>query len=201
MDDIFLKKIYLCPSIMKEVNQSKSQDRLGFNIKNRDLTAFHELYNTCFLPLQHYAMRYLYDWKEAEDMVQNAFISLWANTDKYDANQPIFNYLLGIIRNNCLLYLRNLKIQDKHQDKLIETILFSNIEESEVEKDMYKRLQQILNLLPEKQREVVMLHIVEKKKIKEIAQQMNIAETTVKTHFKRAMTILRNNLKFILFAI
>ena len=49
--------------------------------------------------------------------------------------------------------------------------------------------------------EVVLLHIVEKKKIKEIATQMDIAETTVKTHFKRAMAILRNNLKLVLFGV
>ena len=109
--------------------------------------------------------------------------------------------MTGIIRNNCLLYLRNLKIQDKHQDKLIETILFSNVEEPDIDEDMHKRLQQVLELLPDKQREVVMQHIVEKKKIKDIAKQMDVAETTVKTHFKRAMTILRNNLKFILFAV
>ncbi len=186
---------------MKETNQFQSLDRLGLKIKNRDLEAFHELYNTCFLPLQHYAMRYLYDWKEAEDMVQDAFLSLWTNTDRYNAEQPIFNYMAGIIRNNCLLHLRNLKIQDRHRDKLIETILFSNIEEPEIDEDIHKRLQQVLELLPDKQLEVVMQHIVEKKKIKYIAKQMNIAETTVKTHFKRAMSILRNNLKFILFAI
>ncbi len=186
---------------MKEIGQFQSIDSLGLKIKNRDLEAFHELYNTCFVPLQHYAMRYLYDWKEAEDMVQDAFLSLWANTDRYDARQSIFNYMTGIIRNNCLLYLRNLKIQDKHQDKLIETILFSNVEEPDIDEDMHKRLQQVLELLPDKQREVVMQHIVEKKKIKDIAKQMDIAETTVKTHFKRAMTILRNNLKFILFAV
>lgn len=59
---------------MKETGQFQSIDSLGLKIKNRDLEAFHELYNTCFVPLQHYAMRYLYDWKEAEDMVQDAFL-------------------------------------------------------------------------------------------------------------------------------
>lgn len=177
------------------------KDKLGLRIKKRDLTAFHELYETSFLPLQHYAMRYLYDWKEAEDLVQDAFLSLWSNTQKYDEEQPVFYYLLGMIRNNCLNYLRSLEIQCKHQDKIIEAILFSSIEEPEIDEDIHKRLNYILDLLPEKQREVVLLHIVEKKKIKEIAEQMDIAETTVKTHFKRAMIILRNNLKLILFGI
>lgn len=186
---------------MARINKSIGEDKLGSRIKKRDLDAFHELYKISFLPLQHYAMRYLYDWKQAEDVVQDAFLSLWSHPEKYDDQQPVFNYLLGIIRNNCLNYLRDLDIQCKHQDKIIEAMLFSCIEDPEIDEDIHERLKAVLDTLPEKQREVVLLHIVEKKKIKEIATQMDIAETTVKTHFKRAMAILRNNLKFVLFGI
>lgn len=186
---------------MAKANQFIEEDKLGERIKKRDLDAFHELYKISFLPLQRYAMRYLYDWKQAEDLVQDAFLSLWDNLERYDEKQPVFYYMLGIIRNNCLNYLRDLDIHIKHQDKIIEAMLFSGIEDSEIDKDIHQRLKAILETLPEKQKEVVLLHIVEKKKIKEIAAEMNIAETTVKTHFKRAMTILRNNLKFILFGI
>ena len=168
---------------MARIEQYIEKSNLGLRIKKRDLDAFHELYKTSFLPLQHYAMRYLYDWKQAEDLVQDAFLSLWDHLERYDEKQPVFYYMLGIIRNNCLNYLRDLEIQGKHQDKI------------------HERLKTILDTLPEKQKEVVLLHIVEKKKIKEIATQMDIAETTVKTHFKRAMAILRNNLKLVLFGV
>ena len=173
---------------MARIEQYIEKSNLGLRIKKRDLDAFHELYKTSFLPLQHYAMRYLYDWKQAEDLVQ-------------DEKQPVFYYMLGIIRNNCLNYLRDLEIQGKHQDKIIEAMLFSGIEDPEIDEDIHERLKTILDTLPEKQKEVVLLHIVEKKKIKEIATQMDIAETTVKTHFKRAMAILRNNLKLVLFGV
>ncbi|MBC5621535.1 RNA polymerase sigma factor [Butyricimonas hominis] len=183
------------------MDEFSKKDELGSRIKKRDVKAFHELYRTSFRPLQHYAMRYLYDWKEAEDIVQEAFLSLWSHPERYDEKQSVSYYLLGIVKNKCMNYLRNLDIQYKHQDKIIEAMLFSNIEDPEIDEDIHERLNRILELLPDKQREVVLLHIVEKKKIKEIAEQMDIAETTVKTHFKRAMTILRNNLKFILFGI
>ena len=186
---------------MATINRFIGEDKLGFRIKKGDLDAFHELYKTSFLPLQQYAMRYLYDWKQAEDVVQDAFLSLWSNSERYDEKQPVFYYLLGIIRNNCLNYLRDLEIQFKHQDKIIEAMLFSGIEDPEIDEDIHERLKAILNILPEKQREVVLLHVVEKKKIKEIAAQMNIAETTVKTHFKRAIAVLRANLRFVLFGI
>lgn len=146
-------------------------------------------------------MRYLYDWKQAEDLVQDAFLSLWSRVEKYDEKQPVFYYLLGIVKNNCMNYLRSLDIQYKHQDKIIEAMLFSNIADPEIDQDIHDRLNYILNILPEKQREVLLLHVVEKKKISEIAEQLEIGETTVKTHYKRAMTLLRKNLKFVLFGI
>ena len=80
-------------------------------------------------------------------------------------------------------------------------MLFSCVEDPEIDEDIHERLKYILESLPEKQREVLLLHVVEKKKVREIAEQMDIAETTVKTHFQRALAILRNNLKFVLFGI
>ena len=176
------------------MDQFTVQDDLGHLIKKHDQEAFHELYRTSFNKLQQYAMRYLYDWDDAEDLVQDAFLSLWSHPERYNETQPVFYYLLGIVKNNCLNYLRSLNIQYKHQDKIIEAMLFSSVEDPEIDEDIHERLKYILESLPEKQREVLLLHVVEKKKVREIAEQMDIAETTVKTHFQRALAILRNNL-------
>ncbi len=183
------------------MDQLTARDDLGHLIKKHDQEAFHELYRTSFNKLQQYAMRYLYDWDDAEDLVQDAFLSLWSHPERYNETQPVFYYLLGIVKNNCLNYLRSLNIQYKHQDKIIEAMLFSSIEDPDIDEDIHERLEYILNTLPEKQREVLLLHVVEKKKVREIAEQMDIAETTVKTHFQRALSILRNNLKFVLLGI
>lgn len=129
---------------MARIEQYIEKSNLGLRIKKRDLDAFHELYKTSFLPLQHYAMRYLYDWKQAEDLVQDAFLSLWDHLERYDEKQPVFYYMLGIIRNNCLNYLRDLEIQGKHQDKIIEAMLFSGIEDPEIDEDIHERLKTIL---------------------------------------------------------
>ena len=179
-------------------NQAKT-DSQEFSYDQPDV--FDRLFDRHYTSLWSFAFHYVKDKDLAEDLVQDAFLSLWDHLERYDEKQPIFYYMLGIIRNNCLNYLRDLEIQWKHQDKIIEAMLFSGIEDMEIDEDIHERLKAILDTLPEKQKEVVLLHIVEKKKIKEIAEQMNIAETTVKTHFKRAMTILRNNFKLILFGI
>ena len=174
---------------------------LGRKIKERDEEAFRFLYVEYFHNLQSYAMRYLYDWEEAENLVQDAFLTLWCNLLKYDAERNIITYLLTFIRNACLKYIRDLKIQDRHQNKVIEALLFSNMTNSEPDENLLCRLNEILDRLPDKQREVLLKHVVERKTLPSIAQELSIAESTVKTHYKRAITLLRKNLRFVIFGI
>lgn len=53
--------------------------------------------------------------------------------------------------------------------------------------------------LPEKQKEVLLKHAVEHKTLPSIAKELDIAESTAKTHYKRAIALLRKNLQFIIF--
>ena len=158
---------------------------IGLRIKQGDKEAFHFLYRHYFDSLQEYAMRYVYDYQDAQDIVQDAFLSLWVNTDQYDPSRNIVTYLLVIVKNACINHLRNLKIRDSHRDKIVEAMLFSNLEDPETDPELQKRLQ----------------HIVRRKKISVIAEEMGIAESTVKTHLKRTLKTLRENLLFILIGI
>lgn len=173
--------------------------KLGEQVKLRDKEAFRVLYQACFANLQQYAMRYLYDWHEAENLVQEAFFSLWKHLDRYDANLNIVSYLLAIVKNNCLLYIRDLKIQDNHKDKVVEALLFSNLKDEEPDQFLVARLNEVLSQLPEKQKTVLLKHVVENKTMPQIAAELAVAESTVKTHYKRAIAILRANLRFIIF--
>lgn len=162
------------------------------------MEAFHILYRECFEPLQRYAMRYLYDWQAAEDMVQNAFFSLLLNLNKYDGEKDVFTYLFVLVKNGCLNYIRKLNIIDKHKDKLVEALLFSHIEDPETDPYLKKRMEQILSSMSPNQQNVLLKHVVERMKMSEIALEMGVAESTAITHFKRAMKIMRENLKFII---
>ncbi len=181
------------------MNEEININELGKRIKRRDEEAFRVMYLEYFSKFQHYAMRYLYDWDEAENLVQEAFFTLWCNLDKYNENRNIIAYLLTIVKNACLKYIRDLKIHDNNQDKMIEAILFSNLPDEEPDENLHRRLNQILAQLPEKQKEVLLKHAVEHKTLPSIAKELDIAESTAKTHYKRAIAILRKNLQFIIF--
>ncbi len=171
---------------------------LNYRLKHRDTEAFHVIYRKHFAALRAYAQRYVYDVAVAEDIVQDVFLSLWTNLHKYDPQKEVFPYLLTITRNNSLNYLKRLKIKDSHRDKVIEALLFANIEESGLDEEVKKRLEAVLAQLPEKDYRALIAHIIEYKKVSEIAEEMQVAESTVKTHLKRAMKVLRKQLLLIL---
>lgn len=62
-----------------------------------------------------------------------------------------------------------------YKDKIIEALLFANIREEEPDQDLLVRLNEILTHLSEKQREILLKHVVESKTIPRIALELTIA--------------------------
>ena len=111
-------------------------------------------------------------------------------------------YLFTSLRNRCLNALRDRKIVDSCNDKLLEAQLFAGIKDIEINETVEMRLQNALNTLPDKCREIILLKIVEGKKNKEIAEEMGISVITVKSHkmmaYKELRKILAHSVSFIL---
>ena len=77
-------------------------------------------------------------------------------------------------------YIRNLKIRDNNQDKVIEALLFSNMTDEEPDENLLKRLNEVLSRLTKKKKEVLLKHIVERKTLPEIARELGI-------HYKNSL--------------
>lgn len=175
-------------------------DDIGLRLRQHDGQALQALYVDMFNPLQRYAFRYVYDWEEAKDIVQSSFLRLWSNAGSLDPSMRIETYLIQIVHNLCSNYLRHLSIVDSNQEKLVEATLFMNIHDNgEIDPETKARLEAALRKLPEKSYEILMDHIVGGKKNSEIAEELGIAESTVKTHLKRALRTLREELLSIAF--
>lgn len=163
-------------------------------ITKHDKEAFRFLYEYYFTKIVLFAESYLYDEEEARDLVQDLFFHLWDHSEALHVTTSIKSYLFTSVRNRCLNILRDRKIRDEHNNKLFEAQLFSGTEDVVIDEEIQQRLQEALNSLPDKCREIILLKVVEGKKNKEIANQLNIAETTVKTQVQRAYRMLREKL-------
>ena len=176
---------------------------LAEKIKQHDQKVFPEFYLRHMPFLHTFASRYTFDAETSRDLVHDAFLFIWENPDKIDTRQNIVHLLRMMVRNNCLNYLRKLRIEDSHSDRLVEAILLSSEnywldDPDDDDVQLRKRIRELLDRLSEKQRSVLLSHFAEGKKIGEVAKDHGISESTVKTHLKRAAKIIREHLSLVM---
>src|ERR1039457_5815252 len=74
-----------------------------------DKQTFELIFRTDFKGLCFHAMKYVKDFETSEEIVQEAFLSLWEKKDNIDTSQPVKAYLITTIRHKCLNWLRDNK--------------------------------------------------------------------------------------------
>ncbi len=168
-------------------------------IKQHDVDHFEEVYKF-YMPLLHrFALQYTYDSGTAKDLVHDAFLWVWNNADKIRENGNLAALLFRLVRSNCLNYLRSLGIRDRNDVKYAEAMaeIDSLLEEPGMD-DLgllrHQWLLRALKLLPKRGREALELHFVRNMHTKAIALEMSVSESTVKTHLKRALKTLRDDM-------
>ena len=163
-----------------------------------DSRTFKEVYEQYFAALKYFAMRYVGDEELACDLLQDVFIKLWEKGDEFENELQLKTYLYRVVRNHCLTFLRDKQRQEKRMEGF-------EVEETEdsfvyqmIEAEIYALINEIFEELPEACRNVYAKSL-EGKSHKEIAEELNIAITTIKKHKTNANHYLRERLKHLLY--
>lgn len=155
---------------------------------------FEVLFNHWFNDLMGFVCSYIRDEETARDIVHDIFMTIWNHRNHLDISKSMKSYLFTLARNYSLNYIRHQKVMANNEPELARNINELQ-EEMEDYETMMNRLKTKLEELPEKQREVLIKCFVEGKMYKEIAEELNISLNTVKTHIKRALKFLREELQ------
>ena len=136
----------------------------------------------------------LHDDVESKDVVHDVFARLL--DDHCDLREDTAeSYLLTSVRNRCLNVIRTRQIQERIEHfyllDLDTTIMPTDRLEEELN-TLYKGIDQ---LEPPVCRDIIMQHFRDGMTFKEIACRMNVSETTVYKHLRRALSQLRTQLK------
>ena len=158
-------------------------------ISEGDKTAFRELFDRYYQPLFHLALYYLKSKELAEEVVSDVFFIIWKRKDSLAEVKDIGKYLYTSVKNQALHYIRR-SFQPEH-DSLglyaIEVIPDTDDPESQLFNSEYRELiQQAVDSLPEKCKEVFRLVLSDKLKHKEIAELLDISVKTVEAHIANA---------------
>ncbi len=167
------------------------------------LKFFQELFFKYHGRLVLFANKFTCDMQIAQDLVQDAFLKLWEKPGKLSSVESPKAYLFQAVRNNCLNNQRHLNIKQNVKDELkskLNALEQSAYFESQdplnslFEKEIEQKVEELVQAMPEKCRQVFIMSRREYLKNKEISQKLGISEKMVEKHISKALYILRSGL-------
>ena len=148
---------------------------------------------------QHYRQMYrmatilLHDDVESKDVVHDVFARLL--DDHCDLREDTTeSYLLTSVRNRCLNVIRNRQIQERIEHLYLLDLDTTIMPTDRLEEELNTLYKGIDLLEPPVCRDIIMQHFRDGMTFKEIACRMNVSETTVYKHLRRALYQLRTHL-------
>lgn len=166
-------------------------------VRNGEKQAFEHVYIEFSDMLYHLCLQYVNDKSAAEEIVQDAFVKLWEVRGGVRDDLSIRNYLYTITKNNCLMHLRKEQTINRNIKELKYIEMQFNYEamtamaDDIVQFDELKELMdEAIEALPDKLKDVFLLSRVEELKYREIAEQLDISVKTVEARMSKALTIL-----------
>jgi RNA polymerase sigma-70 factor (ECF subfamily) len=138
------------------------------------------------------AYSYLRNQDAAQDVTQEVFIKIWRALASYDGRASLSTWIYTIARNASLSALRARRAQVSLSDPEVlaevDTTADGTCTETAAEAAAVLRL---LDLLPEKQRQVVMLFYMQEQSHEEVSAMLAMPVGTVKTLLHRARARLQ----------
>lgn len=167
------------------------------SVRERDKKTFELFYKQYYKQLFALAYRYVGQMEVAEELVHDLFITVWNKSDQLNIQHSIKSYLFKAIVNSSLNYIKKEKMQtEKHLAYLAvqDPEPVSDENTGMADEKMLKSLEEALELLPTKCKQVMYLSRFGKLKQQEIALQMDISLKTVKNHLTYGFQKLREHL-------
>jgi len=194
---------YLCNPFLfilsLNINSVRSLDQSGLHIRDEliarcqggDSDAHYQVYKLYSKAMFNVAYRITRSEPDAEDVLQEAFISAFRNLDKYRGDATFGAWLKRIVINKAINALN----RNKHEtipDDDEQWDVAEEVTATEYREDLtVERVRQGIEKLPDGYRTVLSLYLLEGYDHQEIGQILGINESTSKSQLNRARTRLK----------
>lgn len=171
-----------------------SDEQLLRCLQNGDEPAFDELYNRYWRVLYDAACKRLGDSRQAEDIVQEVFITLWTRRENLNIDH-IAAYLHTAVRYSILSYFTRHKPATAFFEPFEAILKATETPEQEImAKEMLELAFAYAATLSDRKKQILMLHLKGSKSTKEIAEMLGITQKTVQNQLGSALQGLRKSL-------
>ena len=163
------------------------QDELTLfrKMQEGDWNAFNSFFESYSERLYLYALGFVGNRSEAEDMVQDTVSYLCVIRAKISHSGSIYAYLSRSVKNSCIDRKLHEEVKQRYQREMMASGEEVS-EDYESFEELYERLQIVMDSLPPKCKEIFILGCVEGLSYKDVAEQLGVSVNTVKTQVKVA---------------
>lgn len=183
---------------------SLSDAELWTLILNDDYRAFSALFERHWLKLYNTALKYLHDEQASEEVVHDLFLNIWNRKQHLQINE-FDKYFKAATRYQVYAYIKKHKnARVVYMEMLTESVEASNYDNADKRiayQDLENRLNNHLQLLPLRCKEIFLMSRMQHFSNLEIAQKLGINKRTVENQLTYALHSIRLNMKDILFSI
>lgn len=138
--------------------------------------------------------------EDAEDILQEVFVKAYQNLNDFDLNFKFSNWIYSIAHNTTISAFRKKKVrpqtvswEDKDLNNILKPTL--DVEDTNLQKLTYKHILKVINQLPLKYKDVLILKFVEEKDYREISDILHKPMGTIAALINRAKKSLKQGLE------
>ncbi|MFN3445458.1 MAG: RNA polymerase sigma-70 factor [Bacteroidia bacterium] len=177
-----------------------TEQELALNIKQGDIKSFELLFNTHCSNMLQYATTMLKDSDDAEDIVQQVFVQLWAKHEAVVIETSIKSYLYRAVHNNCLNKIKQQVVRSGYANDYqhIGNTATASVSQLLENKELAVEIQKALDELPEQCKRIFAMSRFEQLKYQQIADALGINVKAVEHQMGKALKHLRNKLKHLM---
>lgn len=179
------------------LNKDNITCELITRLKNGDMLAFDRVYELYSHKLFSFVFKILKNEAEADDIVQEVFVKIWESRHKLEDYKLLNSYIFTIAYNNSIDLIRKRINNSKYLEHLKNSAVI-NVTPSIISQIEFNELniqaEKLIANLPERQKQVYLLHREEGLTYPEIAEKLGISKNTVENHMVKALRYLRRNM-------
>lgn len=198
-----------CPPAMSDPRAAtpaatESDETLVTGFVAGDSGCYEQLVERYNRPIFNFIYRMLGNYADAEDVAQDVFVQIYRALPDARTDLPFRPWLYVVARHKCLDFLKRKRPVlfsdaagpgDDGDDPAARVVDTDPLPDELAERaDLQRLLQEAIDALPPKYRQVVALRYTADLSFAEIAAALSLPENTVKTHFHRAKALLRARL-------
>jgi RNA polymerase sigma factor (sigma-70 family) len=167
--------------------------------RSGDIFALAKIMEGYYPDLYHWGMRLRPEKEFVKDCIQEMFLTLWKLQGTIRDVENVRSYLLVMLKTRILRELSYKSVT--HQMQLSDEYAFSvefaadlRLIEEEHEVYQVRKLEQLVNRLPARQKELIYLRFYQSLSFEQIAEVMQLGRQSVYNLLQKSLTSLRKNL-------